>query len=360
MKVLSLGLLGVLFGIAGTPAWAVEPAVVDARVDVPQLDVVAHDPVIVKEGGSYYLFTTGPGVSVWKSEDFSSWSMQTPVFPEIPEWTTQTVSGFNGHFWAPDISFRGDRYYLYYSVSRFGTNDSCIGLATNVTLDSSSPDYEWIDEGIVLRSKPGENDWNAIDPNLIFDDEGVPYLSFGSFWSGLKMVRLKDSLDATFDEGEAIVSIASRVQIPTRSDEGELLGFEAGNTAIEGPFIYRRGEYYYLFASVDFCCRGRESTYKMVVGRSKSVTGPYLDDAGIDMLDGGGLLLREGDQRWQGLGHNSVCVFDDREYLVFHGYDGQTERGLPKLLIEELAWTEEGWPVLPGGPEQNSSAENED
>ncbi|MBK1878355.1 family 43 glycosylhydrolase [Pelagicoccus mobilis] len=360
MRIYSVGLLALLFGLVGLIVWADEPAVVRARVNVPQLDVVAHDPVIVKEGDSYYLFTTGPGISVWKSDDFSSWSMQDPVFPDIPDWTTETVSGFNGHFWAPDISLRDGKYYLYYSVSRFGTNDSCIGLATNVTLDSSHPDYNWVDEGIVLRSKPDENDWNAIDPNLIVDDEGRPYLSFGSFWSGLKIVRLKDSLDAPIGEEENLVSIASRVQVPVKSEEGQLVGFESGNTAIEGPFIYRKGDFYYLFASVDFCCRGKESTYKIVVGRSKSVTGPYVDDAGVDMDDGGGRLLNEGDERWQGLGHNSVCAFDGKEYLVFHGYDGLTEKGLPKLLIEELSWSVDGWPVLSGDSTAEETAENED
>ncbi|EDY82143.1 hypothetical protein VDG1235_1763 [Verrucomicrobiia bacterium DG1235] len=223
-------------------AFGDEPAVVQGRVNVPQFDVVAHDPVIVEEGGSYYLFTTGPGVSVWSSSDMELWTMQEPVFEKRPEWTAM-VSGFNGHMWAPDISYRDGKYYLYYAVSSFGTNDSCIGLATNLTLDSNSPDFEWLDRGVVLRSDPGMDDWNAIDPNLIFDKEGRPYLAFGSFWSGLKIAEMNRELTALADPEAEPHAIASRVAPrKTKSKRGEV-SVEAGNGAIEGPFLYRKGDY---------------------------------------------------------------------------------------------------------------------
>ncbi|MDQ8180753.1 family 43 glycosylhydrolase [Pelagicoccus sp. SDUM812005] len=322
-----------------------EPAEVRETVDVPREDVVAHDPVIIKEADTYYLFTTGPGVSVWSSSDMVHWTMQDPVFDTAPSWATELVSGFKGHMWAPDISYHDGRYILYYSVSTFGSNDSCIGMASNVTLDASRPDFEWKDHGVVVRSEPGLQDWNAIDPNLIFDETGQPYLAFGSFWSGLKLMPLNEEL-ARVEQGAEPIAIASRRFELKSAGPGEAPVVREGNDAIEGPFIYRKGEYYYLFASVDFCCRGKDSTYKMVYGRSRDIRGPYLDREGHSMLKGGGTLLKEGDQRWQGLGHNGISNIDGVEYAVFHGYDGETDRGLPKLHIEVLRWTEDGWPVL--------------
>ncbi|MBD5781133.1 family 43 glycosylhydrolase [Pelagicoccus sp. NFK12] len=323
-----------------------EPAVVSNKVDVPREDVVAHDPVLIKEADTYYLFTTGPGVSVWSSQDMELWTMQAPVFDPVPAWAKETVPGFNGHMWAPDISYHEGRYLLYYSVSTFGSNDSCIGLASNATLDSSSPDFEWKDHGVVVRSEPGLQDWNAIDPNLVFDEEGQPYLAFGSFWSGLKLAPLTDDLSALKQEAGSPVSIASRRYQWVDSEVGDAPVLQEGNDAIEGPFIYRKGAYYYLFASVDFCCRGKNSTYKMIYGRSKDIRGPYLDREGRSMLEGGGTLLKRGDARWHGVGHNGISNIDGEEYAIFHGYDGETKRGLPKLHIEALSWTEDGWPEL--------------
>lgn len=323
-----------------------EPAVVGKRVDVPTEEVVAHDPVMIEEDGVYYLFTTGPGVSVWSSNDMENWSMLEPVFEPLPEWAHEKVSGFNGHMWAPDISYHDGTYYLYYSVSAFGKNDSCIGLATNKTLDPESKDFAWKDHGVVVRSEPGLQDWNAIDPNLIFDEDGVPFLSFGSFWSGLKLARLTEDLDRLAEPDEEPMPIASRVQVPVEGAKPGEYSLRAGNTAIEGPFIYRKNGYFYLFASTDYCCRGKDSTYKMVFGRAKQIEGPYLDRDGVKMLEGGGTLLLEGDERWQGVGHNGVCEIDGVELLIYHGYDGNSELGLPKLLIRELEWTDDGWPQV--------------
>ncbi len=342
----TLLILASLFSLA-LSARGNEPAVVGKKVDVPQLEVVAHDPVIIKEADTYYLFTTGPGISVWTSSDRERWTMQAPVFDPVPSWMKQTVSGFNGHIWAPDISFHDGKFILYYSVSTFGSNDSCIGMASNVTLDSSRPDFEWIDHGIVLRSEPGLQDWNAIDPALIFDEEGQPYLAFGSFWSGLKLVALTEGLDALAEADQEPIAIASRrLKWADPSAPGEAPVEQKGNDAIEGAFIYRKGDFFYLFASVDYCCRGKDSTYKMVYGRSKDLKGPYLDREGRSLLKGGGTLLKKGNERWQGVGHNQVTELDGVEYVIFHGYDGNTEHGLPKLLIETLSWTDDAWPEL--------------
>lgn len=120
-----------------------------------------------------------------------------------------------------------------------------------------------------------------------------------------------------------------------------------GDGAIEGPFIFCKAGFYYLFTSFDYCCRGPQSTYKMMVGRAASVTGPYLDRAGTPLAQGGGTLVLAGDRSWYGVGHNAVCTFDGTDYLVFHGYDA-ADKGHSKLRIEKLRWDADGWPQVAG------------
>ena len=318
----------------------------ETSAPLPMEDVVAHDPVIMREDGRYYLFTTGPGITVWTSGDFENWTRAGRVFEALPKWT-EAIPGFNGHVWAPDINFYNGRYYLYYAVSAFGKNTSAIGLVTNRTLDPNRSSYRWEDQGIVIESMPGWDNWNAIDPQMILDGAGDPYLAFGSFWSGLKMIRLSQDGKSLLGDRERLTSLASRNPGPTQRPN---LGYplHGGKGAIEGPFIYKRGDYYYLFASTDFCCRGVDSTYKMIVGRSKFLEGPYTDRASKLLNAGGGTLLMQGNARWQGVGHNAVYNFEGIDTLVFHGYDGETDRGLPKLRIKELHWSSDDWPFVEG------------
>jgi len=117
--------------------------------------------------------------------------------------------------------------------------------------------------------------------------------------------------------------------------------------ALEAPFIVRRCGYYYLFVSFDSCCRGTDSTYKIMVGRSTSITGPYVDKEGTPMMQGGGTLLLAGDRvRYAAVGHNAVVFIDDKAYNVYHAYSQQN--GNPILRIAELVWDEEGWPISAG------------
>lgn len=310
-------------------------------------NIVVHDPVMTEENGTYYLFCTGRGISVWSSPDMKNWNREKPVFQEPPQWTRDAVAGFRGHFWAPDISFFNNKYYLYYSVSAFGKNTSCIGLATNKILNPDDPDYEWIDQGKVIQSFPGKTNWNAIDPNLIVGDDGTPYLVFGSFWDGIKLVKLTPDATAPADDIHHIPTIASRKKSssepnPPAIDDNPA---DAGGNAIEAPFIFKKGNYYYLFASIDYCCKGVNSTYKMIVGRSSSIPGPYLDKEGKNMATGGGSILLQGNEDWHGVGHNSTYNFNGKDYLIFHGYDAH-DNGRPKLIIKELQWDAEGWPVV--------------
>jgi arabinan endo-1,5-alpha-L-arabinosidase len=299
-------------------------------------DIRVHDPVMIKEGNTYYLFCTGAGISVFSSTDMKNWKSEKSVFSSPPTWAVEAIPGFKGHTWAPDISFHNGQYYLYYSVSAFGKNTSCIGLATNKTLDPSDKDFKWIDHGKVIQSVPGRDLWNAIDPNLAFDDQQKPWLVFGSFWSGMKLVKLNENLQQVAEPEEWYT-------LSKRPRDFKIDDTNPGEGAVEAPFIFKKNNFYYLFVSFDFCCRGVNSTYKVMVGRSEKIQGPYLDKDGVRMDQGGGTLAVQGNASWNGVGHNSAYTFDGKDYLVFHAYDA-ADNGKPKLKIAEIQW-DNGWPT---------------
>lgn len=287
-----------------------------------------HDPVIIPAGGRYWEFQTGKGVYAKVSNDLINWDPSPSQLNSVPDWLKRQVPGITQDLWAPDISYFGGKYHLYYSGSTFGSNRSCIGHATK-TDASGLTNGGWKDENGVICSNTGsaKQDWNAIDPNVVLDEQGTPWMSFGSFWSGIKMIKLNDQGKRADDK---IISIASR-----------------GGGAIEAPFIIRRCGYYYLFVSFDKCCDGARSTYRTMVGRSKSVTGPYVDKSGRSMMSGGGTQVVAGDARWKGPGHNAVFTDKGKWYNVYHAY--AASNGAAELRITEMAFDADGWP-LPHAP----------
>ncbi len=305
----------------------------------PTKETPVHDPVMIQQGDKYYLFCTGNGIQVFSSTDMKSWRREASVFNKVPEWVTKAIPNFRGtSMWAPDVSYHNGKYYLYYSVSVFGKNTSAIGVATNKTLDSASVDFKWEDKGMVVQSIPNRDLWNAIDPNLIIKSSGIPWLVFGSFWGGMKMVQLSANL-TSLAEPQVWHTVAAR---PRNFKYADSL---AGDAAIEAPFVFKKGNYYYLFVSWDYCCRGEKSDYKVMVGRSSNVTGPYLDKNGIDLAKNGGSMVVQGDNKeWFGAGHNSAYTFNGKDYIIYHGYDAK-DKGHSKLIIEELTWVDE-WPVI--------------
>jgi arabinan endo-1,5-alpha-L-arabinosidase len=321
--------------------------IVSATAQDLKKDISVHDPVMIKAQDTYYIFCTGIGISVWSSKDLISWKSEKPIFDRAPDWTVKAVPGFSNHMWAPDISYWKGKFYLYYSISAFGKNTSAIGLATNKTLDSSSPDFKWEDHGKIIQSYPGITNWNAIDPNLIVDEKGNPYLAFGSFWDGLKLVKLSKDRLKTIGDTINLPTIASRKRNASAANPPSIENNppEAGGNAIEAPFIFKKNKHYYLFASIDYCCKGPASTYKVIIGRSRKVSGPYLDQNGADLHYGGGTILLKGDQDWYGAGHNAVVAADGKDYIVYHGYDAHDE-GKPKLQIKQLSWNAQSWPEL--------------
>lgn len=306
-----------------------------------------HDPVIIRQDSVYYLFATGWGIDVYSSDDMVNWRREMSVFDQAPQWAVDTIPNFKGHIWAPDIYYHQGQYLLYYSVSAFGKNTSAMGVATNKTLHPNSPDFKWVDHGPVVHSVPGVTNWNAIDPNVIADSKGSMWMTFGSFWDGIQLVKLtKDGLSAA-QPPSGFTTIATRKTDLKAKGNLPAVGNnppDAGGNAIEAPFIFKKGKYYYLFVSIDYCCKGLDSNYKIAVGRSKKVQGPYFDKSGVPMNRGGGTVIRQGDDKYSAIGHNAVATFNGTDYLVSHGYS-KARNGRSMLVIEKLEW-ENGWPVV--------------
>ena len=220
-------------------------------------------------------------------------------------------------------------------------NKSAIGLAVNETLDPASPRYKWVDQGLVVRSRPGVDDFNAIDPALVIADKRNVWLCWGSFWGGIKMRRIDPATGMLSTTDTTLYSLASRPRLgPPQTPPVE--------GAIEAPTIVRRGDYWYLFASYDFCCRGTNSTYNVKVGRARKVTGPYLDRTGKPLAeDGGTPVVAAAMPEWRGAGHQTVFQDSGQDYLLFHSYDVQT--GQSRLQISTMVWAD-GWPRTAGLP----------
>ena len=303
---------------------------------------MVHDPVMAYDDGVYYLYATGMGVQQMTSKDRKTWTVSnTPVIRNIPEWTRDSVPGFGNHVWAPDVIKWHGRWWMAYSCSTFGRNGSAIGLVSNSSL--ASPD--WKDEGCIVTSREKRDNWNAIDPNFIIDEAtDTPWLVWGSFWDGIQMVRLDNTMHIA--KGEKPRTIARRYDPSYKPTEPNPTSRFAGTNAIEAPFIFHHGDYYYLFVSWDYCCRGAQSNYRVAVGRSKTVDGPYYDRQGKDMANGGGELFIEGDKKeFEAAGHSAAYHFDGEDIFICHGYSVALNGG-STLIQRPIVWTADGWPTL--------------
>ena len=302
-------------------------------------DIRVHDPSsIVKCGDEYWLFSTGVGLRTYRSPDLKDWKPSRPVFDSVTPWIKELIPTQRGHYWAPDVIKLDDRYLLYYSISSFGKNKSAIALATNRTLDPANDQFQWRDEGIVIQSN-FVDDFNAIDPAIIQTTSGELWMSFGSYWSGLKLVQLDPDTGKRLTPDNPLVSLAY-------------------NKDIEAAHIFEHDGWFYLFLNWGKCCRGVNSTYEIRVGRSRQITGPYLDHKGTDLRQGGGTLLLDSEGAFIGPGHPNVTRLDDRFLFHCHFYDG-SQRGRSRLAMMDLKWVD-GWPKLLVPKAQSKSAANPD
>ncbi|KAH7120015.1 endo-alpha-1,5-arabinanase precursor [Dendryphion nanum] len=290
----------------------------------------AHDPALIRRAdGTYFRFSTGGKIAIHSAPSITGpWTYKGAA---IPAGSSINKKG-RDDLWAPDVALVGDTYYLYYSVSSFGSQDSAIGVATSKTLDAGS----WTDRGSTgVQSSEGKN-YNAIDGNLVYD--GSNYLMFfGSFWADLFQVKMANPPIKT--AGGTTTQVAFKPE---------------GTHAQEGPFVYKYGNYYYLFFSVGSCCGfdknrpAKGAEYKIQVCRSSSATGGYVDKSGVKCTAGGGTTVLESHGNVYGPGGQGV--FNDPSLgpvLYYHyvdtriGYsDGQKQFGINKISFSS------GWPVV--------------
>ena len=300
---------------------------------------MVHDPVMAYEDSTYYIYATGMGIQQMTSKDRKIWTVSpNPVMTVVPGWASDSVPGFRNHVWAPDVIHWHGRWWMAYSCSTFGKNGSAIGLLSNRSLAFPM----WQDEGCIVTSREKRDNWNAIDPNFVIDDKDRPWLVWGSFWDGIQIVPL----DTTMHLTGIPRTIARRYDPSFKPSEPNPTSKYAGTNAIEAPFIFKHGGWYYLFVSWDYCCRGSKSNYRVAVGRSKTVDGPYLDRKGKNMANGGGTLFLEGDKKeFEAAGHCAAYTFGDEDVFVCHGYSVE-KKGAAILIQRNITWTADGWPEL--------------
>ena len=306
-------------GQAAYPA----PIAVNVSYTAPDSAVVGiHDPSLLKTGSGYVLFSTHGTIHAHISPDRVNFTDAGFALSALPAWTSQYTAG-SGDLWAPDASAHGGVYWLYFAASTFGSSNSAIGLATS----SSGTPGTFADSGAAVYTSANCPGANAIDPASVVDSSGNAWLVFGSWSSGIQ-----------------IVPVSAATGIPTGGACTQL-AYHPSGTGIEGAYVYPHGGYYYLFASIDTCCQGVSSTYRIIVGRSTSVTGPYTDRGGVALTQGGGTILLSAHSNINGPGGESVMHDTDGDLLVYHYYDGNTN-GYPALGLNLLSWTSDGWPWL--------------
>ena len=297
------------------------------------------DPSIIRQGFTYYAFTTdvagfstGANLPIHCSQDRINWTICGSVFPGgIPAWVKEKIPGIVG-LWAPDVSYFNGEYHVYYNGSTLHSQRTVVGLVTNTTLDPADPDYRWVDRGVVLQSKNGD-DFNALDPSILVDKDGSVWLTYGSYWTGIKQRQIDP-------ETGKLASNPTRYDLATRPG--------VPHNPIEGASLVRHGDYYYLFVSVDYCCEQNVSAnnYKQAVGRSTSPHGPFVDEDGTPMMYGGGTVLLQGDSNWgaPGGGTAYLDVENGDSLIIFHAHN-LAKNGNPYQWVKNLQWVND-WPAI--------------
>lgn len=269
-----------------------------------------HDPsTLVECDGKYYTFGTGGGGLI--SEDGWSWHSGA----------TRPGGGA-----APDAMKIGDRYLVIYGATGGGLGGGHNGRILTMwtkTLDPNSPDFKFT-EAVQVASSDGNEDCDAIDPGLLLDPTtGRLWVCFGTYFGNIRLIEL-DPKTGFRVEGNVAKDIA--------------IDCEATD------LIYRNG-WYYLLGTHGTCCDGANSTYNIIVGRSRSVQGPYLDNMGRDMLQGGGKLVISAGNRKTGAGHFGRFIVDEGvEKMSFHWEADFDQGGRSVLAIHPLTWVND-WPV---------------
>lgn len=286
----------------------------------PVLAFSLPDPTIIKASdGFFYLYATEDirNTPIYRSENLVDWKYVNTAFTDHTRPTFEP----NGGLWAPDINYINGQYVLYYSMSVWGGEWTCgIGAAV-----ADKPEGPFTDKGKLFRSNEIDVQ-NSIDQFYI-EEEGKKYLFWGSF-RGIYGIELSD-------DGLSVKPGAEKIRI--------------AGTAFEGTYIHKREGYYYLFASIGTCCEGENSTYQLVVGRSTSLLGPYVDKTGKEMMNNGSSIVIGPNSRFVGNGHCSEIIQDDanNDWIFYHGVDRKDPHGRV-LLMDRVKWDEQDWPYVEG------------
>lgn len=312
------------------------------------------DPSIVKgDDGYFYIFATNQ--VVLRSQDACNWEFYkrglfpTPSWSGDPELYPNDPGGCA--IWAPDVIKIGDKWIYYYSLSGWG---KCCGIGLAVADEIAGP---YTDLGKLFSYKQIGID-NAIDPHVFVDYDGRVYMSVGSF-QGLYIVELTA-------DGLGLMG-----GLETQKNEKILIAGKVGGwdgSTYEGSYIIEKDGYYYYFGSVGTCCEGKNSTYRVVCGRSESITGPYLDSRGLSMtMSGNGVTVGEpvlntgfNNPNYAGAGHNSILKDDAGDYWIYyHAYSAKDNFRTRHLFMNKLFWTEDGWPYVENNVVDNETGESE-
>ncbi len=288
----------------------------------PVIDNDAPDPTVIRaKDGTFYAYSTmrHGNVPIYKSQDMVNWEFIGGAFRrgEVPRFVPRAG------IWAPDINYIEGKYVLYFSMSTWGGEwEAGIGRAV-----ADSPEGPFTNAKLLFNSKQiGVQ--NSIDP-VIYQEDGRKWLIWGSF-RGIYLTELTD-------DGLELIDQSNLMRI--------------AGTAYEGTYILKRKGYYYMFASIGTCCEGVKSTYQTVVGRSKSLFGPYVDKQGRKMLDNHHEVLLSGDDQVKGSGHDSQIITDDKgqDWIYYHGFDVTEEKAGRKMYLDQVNWGKDGWPTIGNG-----------
>jgi arabinan endo-1,5-alpha-L-arabinosidase len=287
-----------------------------------QGDTWTHDPTLTREGNTYYLYFTGLHVPFKSSPDGITWTNGGNVFPADLAWWGADIPVPDN--WAPDIHRINGTYYVYYSVSAWNNFNSSVGLVTNTVLDPTSPDYRWVDRGKVIDFRNGGTGVNVIDPDLFVDDDGTFWLVYGSYRSGIRLAALEPATGKLLKDPPDLTVLT--------------------NALGEGADLIKHNGYYYLVVSRGICCAQLASTYQVVLGRSRTLKGPYLTRDNKRLLDGSYTLLLAGDTTHPGQGGQSFYEEGGQLFMVYHAYTAPT--GDPLVNVRPIFFDSTDWPTL--------------
>lgn len=276
-----------------------------------------HDPsTVVLSNGKFYTYGTGGSSLV--SDD---------------GWTWRAGTALPRRGLAPDVIHIGDRYYVYVAANVGPQPRADVNMIWSKSLDPASPDYKW-EEGGVVASSDGIEDSNAIDPGVFRDpNDGRLWLVYGSYFGYIRLVELDPKTGKRLHPGDRPLNLA--------------INCEASD------MIFHDG-WYYLLATHGSCCRGADSGYNIRMGRSRKVTGPFIDNMGVDMIVGGGKQLIGSGGRVIGPGHFGLLDLGDGIYRFSMHWEADLDRGGASVLdIRPLLW-KDGWPVAGENPKEGT------